>query len=438
MPHYLDTAGLTKVKEKMDALYETKEEASAELAKKANSEELGNYLPLTGGTLTGSITAKGSPALYVPIQNEAIRFFQNNPTNGTVGMLTGMEYTGTSAKATADADGNVISTTYAKTDSLATVATSGSYDDLTNKPTIPSAYTLPTATATTLGGVKVGSGLSVSTDGTISANAEEYALPTASATTLGGIKVGDNLSISIDGTLSASASVTVDSALSSTSTNPVQNKVINSALEGKLSTSGGTITGSITATNNPAMYVPVSNIAIGFYQNNPNRVVGTLTGINYTGTAAKAKADANGDIIADTYAKIEDIAENPVTDVTESGGTVTVTKYDGTESTFEAGDPNSIVSITDNTGSFTYKNKAGTSKTIFFDTALSLPITDSGTYYPILSASHSDVESRNYKSTKLTVQPSTGNLTCGTVNGVDVTALAAKVNALVDGDEVSY
>lgn len=42
------------------------------------------------------------------------------------------------------------------------------------------------------------------------------------------------------------SSVTVDSALSSTSTNPVQNKVIKSALDGKLSTSGGTLTGNLT------------------------------------------------------------------------------------------------------------------------------------------------------------------------------------------------
>ena len=47
---------------------------------------------------------------------------------------------------------------YAKTADLSTVATSGSYEDLTNKPTIPAAYELPTASATTLGGVKVGSG----------------------------------------------------------------------------------------------------------------------------------------------------------------------------------------------------------------------------------------------------------------------------------------
>lgn len=59
-------------------------------------------------------------------------------------------------------------------------------------------------------------------------------IPKASASTLGGIKVGNNLTISSDGTLSANAStITVDSALSSTSTNPVQNKVINTALNGK-------------------------------------------------------------------------------------------------------------------------------------------------------------------------------------------------------------
>ena len=50
---------------------------------------------------------------------------------------------------------------------LATVATSGSYNDLSNKPTIPSAYTLPNATSSTLGGVKVGSNITVSS-GTIS------------------------------------------------------------------------------------------------------------------------------------------------------------------------------------------------------------------------------------------------------------------------------
>jgi hypothetical protein len=57
---------------------------------------------------------------------------------------------------------------YAKTANLATVATTGSYNDLTNKPSIPSEYVLPTASSTTLGGVKVGTGLSI-TNGVLSA-----------------------------------------------------------------------------------------------------------------------------------------------------------------------------------------------------------------------------------------------------------------------------
>lgn len=50
---------------------------------------------------------------------------------------------------------------------FAKVAFSGAYNDLSNKPTIPAAYTLPNATSSTLGGVKVGSNISVS-NGTIS------------------------------------------------------------------------------------------------------------------------------------------------------------------------------------------------------------------------------------------------------------------------------
>ncbi len=84
-----------------------------------------------------------------------------------------------------------------KVSGLATVATSGSYDDLSDKPTIP-------------------------------------------------------------------AAITVDTALSGTSTNPVQNKVVSAALDGKLST---------------------------------------------TGTAAKATADASGNNIVSTYATKSAIAD---------------------------------------------------------------------------------------------------------------------------------
>ena len=45
---------------------------------------------------------------------------------------------------------------------LAVVATTGDYNDLSNKPSIPAAYTLPTASSSVLGGVKIGSNISVS------------------------------------------------------------------------------------------------------------------------------------------------------------------------------------------------------------------------------------------------------------------------------------
>lgn len=67
-------------------------------------------------------------------------------------------------------------------------------------------YTLPAANATALGGVKVGSGLSINGDGVLSAP-YAYTLPNANATTLGGIKVGSGLSIDNNGILSVSGGV---------------------------------------------------------------------------------------------------------------------------------------------------------------------------------------------------------------------------------------
>lgn len=58
------------------------------------------------------------------------------------------------------------------------------FDTLYNK------YVLPAATAKALGGVKIGSGIDVTTDGTIS-----YTLPTASSSAKGGVKVGTGLVI---------------------------------------------------------------------------------------------------------------------------------------------------------------------------------------------------------------------------------------------------
>jgi hypothetical protein len=76
---------------------------------------------------------------------------------------------------------------------------------------------------------------------------EQYSLPIASDQTLGGIKVGTNLSIDpITGILSADAqSITVDDELDDTSENPVQNKVIKVALDDKLDKTEATIASGV-------------------------------------------------------------------------------------------------------------------------------------------------------------------------------------------------
>lgn len=67
-----------------------------------------------------------------------------------------------------------------------------------------SSYELPPATYSRLGGVKVGSGLNVEADGTLSTTGggSSYVLPPATAYTLGGVKIGSGIDVSGDGTIS--------------------------------------------------------------------------------------------------------------------------------------------------------------------------------------------------------------------------------------------
>ena len=74
---------------------------------------------------------------------------------------------------------------------------------------IPTAYTLPTATTSTLGGVKVDGTTITISNGVISAtpSGSSYTLPTASTSTLGGVKVdGSTITIDANGVISSSAS----------------------------------------------------------------------------------------------------------------------------------------------------------------------------------------------------------------------------------------
>lgn len=91
-------------------------------------------------------------------------------------------------------------------------------------------------------------------------------------------------------------SVEVDAALSDTSLNPVQNKVIYSALEDKMNTadilSGFALLGGAT------------NIR----WREGTQFVGSINAVNYSGTARAATHDGDGNVITSTYAKKTDIS----------------------------------------------------------------------------------------------------------------------------------
>lgn len=119
-----------------------------------------------------------------------------------------------------------------------------------------SSYTLPPATASTLGGIKIGDGLTAEADGTTSADVESVAGKTG-AVTLDKNDVGlgnvDNtsdankpVSTAVQQALDAKQDeLTFDSAPTAGSTNPVTSGGIHTALGDYLELAGGTMSGDI-------------------------------------------------------------------------------------------------------------------------------------------------------------------------------------------------
>lgn len=103
-----------------------------------------------------------------------------------------------------------------------------------------------------------------------------------------------NVSISISGGGGGGPNITVDTELSATSTNPVQNKVIYNALLNKVGTdifSGFALMGATST--------------IAWRQG--SQAIGSINATNYTGTAARATQDGAGNVITETYATKADI-----------------------------------------------------------------------------------------------------------------------------------
>ena len=116
-----------------------------------------------------------------------------------------------------------------------TGAVTGSYDgSATKSVAIPSVDSSLSSTSTNaIQNKAVNTALSGKASTAVATTSANGLMSASDKTKLNGIAIGAN-------------KTTVDSALSTTSTNPVQNKAVKAALDSKLNTSGGTLTGNLT------------------------------------------------------------------------------------------------------------------------------------------------------------------------------------------------
>lgn len=123
----------------------------------------------------------------------------------------------------------------------------------------------------------------------------------------------------------ADGGVTVDEALSATSTNPVQNNVIYNALLNKVGTdiySGFALLGGATQIK----------------WREGTQFIGSINAANYSGTARAATHDGDGNVIVDTYAKKTDVSGmvKSVNNIKpDSNGNVTITVSGGSNVTVD-------------------------------------------------------------------------------------------------------
>lgn len=188
----------------------------------------GQYLPLAGGKLTGplsrgAITMNSQSGGGSGYGYDSLIFYQTSAGAATSNAKVAFQYripTGTSSGTmrvvAPEFEGKLIGNADTATSASKVNGHTVNSDVPADAKFTDTIYSLPVASSSTLGGVKIGSGLTVAEDGTISA-AAAYTLPTASSTTKGGIKVGTGLTMSSE-TLNHSNSITAKTAYGSTAT----------------------------------------------------------------------------------------------------------------------------------------------------------------------------------------------------------------------------
>lgn len=145
------------------------------------------------------------------------------------------------------------------------------------------AYTLPAATASSLGGVKVGANLTVDANGEISGN---YSAASTSANGL----MSSTDKAKLDGIAAGATAVTVDSAMSSTSENPVQNKVIYTELAGKVDA----VSGKQLSTEDYTTAEKTKLAGIEANANNYTLPAATTSALGGVSVGSNLAVDANG------------------------------------------------------------------------------------------------------------------------------------------------
>ena len=260
----------------------------------------------------GDVVQIGNGGLMYFCIDDAATTFGNAFKEFTAGSATSVPWSGVTGKPT-----------------FATVATSGSYNDLSNKPTIPSLSgyatqswvtsqgyltSIPVATSSAYGGIQIGyttsgrnyavqlsngkayvnvpwtdtnltytSGTNISISGTTINCTYSYSLPTATSSVLGGVKVGSNITLS-SGTISLSKS-NVTSALGFT---PANVNEIPIALPNPyaLTINGTSYTGSSAVSINTARILSPSTlssstVSAGYsYNNTLSRTISSLSGFS--------------------------------------------------------------------------------------------------------------------------------------------------------------
>ncbi len=246
-------------------------------------------------------TSDTSYTTYLPNKNGTIALTADIPTSLPANGGNSTTVNGHTVNSDVPANAKFTDTVYTHPSShpasmitgLATVATSGSYNDLTNKPTIPAAYSLPDATTSAKGGIKVGSNLTISS-GTLSltkANvtaALGYTPPTTN-TTYNDMKAATASAAGVHGLVPAPAAGKQLSFLRGDGTwvVPTDTKYTHPS-----SHPASMITGLATVATSGS-YADLSNKPTSLPANGGN-----------ASTATKATQDGDGNTISTTYLKL--------------------------------------------------------------------------------------------------------------------------------------